>query len=130
MVRPIDSLGRALRRNQTDAEALLWRNLRGRRINRIKFRRQVPLADFIVDFASLEKNLVIELDGGQHADTEAKDAARDERLRGMGFTVLRFWNSEVFQNLEGILAVIGKHCEDSSSQTPPPQPSPLKGEGD
>ena len=129
MTRPLDSLARTLRNNQTDAEALLWRSLRDRRINGIKFRRQVPLAGFIVDFASFEKSLVIELDGGQHADTEAKDAARDERLRAMGFTVLRFWNNEVFQNLEGVLAVIGKHCEDSSSQTPPPQPSPLQGEG-
>ena len=68
----------------------------------IKFRRQQPIGDYIVDFVAFEKRLVIEVDGGQHAEEEKdNDMRRDEWLRSQGFRVLRFWNTEVLQNLEG-----------------------------
>ena len=75
-----------------------------------KFRRQQPLLNFIVDFVSLEKRIVIELDGGQHAENKDKDKERDIYFKNYGFTVLRFWNSEVFENLEGVLETIRQKC--------------------
>jgi very-short-patch-repair endonuclease len=100
---------RNLRKRQTRAEELLWRNLRARQLEDAKFRRQVPLGDYIVDFISFEKKIIIELDGGQHAETTASDATRDAWLRGRGYNVLRFWDNEVFQNMEGILEVIRRN---------------------
>ncbi len=99
---------RNLRKRQTRAEELLWRNLRARQLDYAKFRRQVPIGDYIVDFISFEKKVIIELDGGQHAATTTRDAERDARLKGRGYSVLRFWDNEVFQNMEGVLEVIRK----------------------
>ena len=90
-----------LRNTMTDAEQLLWYFLR-REFLGCKFRRQVPLGPYIVDFASLEKSLVIEVDGGQHAGNE-QDQQRDAELRNEGFMVLRFWNHDVLQNIDGVL---------------------------
>ena len=103
-----ESLAKALRKRQTDAEKLLWRHLRNRNFQGIKFRRQHPVGDYIVDFISLEQNLIIELDGGQHAEPEHKhkDAKRDRYFTGRGFRVLRFWNNEVLANLNGVLEAI------------------------
>ena len=100
---------KSLRKRQTRAEHLLWRNLRARQLDSAKFRRQVPIDNYIVDFVSFEKKIIIELDGGQHAETTACDAARDAWLQGRGYKVLRFWDNEVFQNLEGILEVIRRN---------------------
>ena len=100
---------RNLRKRQTRAEHFLWRQLRARQLREAKFRRQVPVDNYIVDFVSFEKKIVIELDGGQHAETTASDAARDAWLQGRGYKVLRFWDNEVFQNLEGILEVIRRN---------------------
>ncbi len=100
---------RSLRKRQTRAEELLWRNLRARQLDDAKFRRQVPLGDYIVDFISFEKKIIIELDGGQHAETTARDAARDGWLQGRGYKVLRFWDNEIFQNTEGVLEVIRRN---------------------
>ena len=100
---------RSLRKRQTRAEELLWRNLRARHLDDAKFRRQVPIGDYIVDFISFEKKIVIELDGGQHAATTTRDAERDAWLQGRGYSVLRFWDNEVFQNMESVLEVIRRN---------------------
>jgi very-short-patch-repair endonuclease len=101
------SHARELRRNLTDAESLLWRELR-RRVLGAKFRRQVPIGTYIVDFACLQRKLIIEVDGGQHLES-AVDAERDRWLRAQGFRVLRFWNNQVFLNLQGVLETIAGH---------------------
>ena len=106
---------RNLRKRQTRAEELLWRHLRSRQLDNAKFRRQVPIGDYIVDFISFEKKIVIELDGGQHAAAAARDAERDAWLRGRGYSVLRFWDNEVFQNMEGILEVVRKNVASTPS---------------
>lgn len=101
---------RELRRDMTDAERLLWRHLRASQLG-YRFRRQHPIGPYIVDFACLSAKLVIELDGGQHADS-ASDAHRDAFLRRQGFRVLRFWNNEVLQNPEGALGMILQQLSD------------------
>jgi very-short-patch-repair endonuclease len=101
-----------LRKRPTEAERVLWRSLRARQVEGLKFRRQQPIGGYIVDFACLEKALVIEVDGGQHAeDTQAeKDRTRDRWLESEGFTVLRFWDHEVLANTLGVLEEIGRTC--------------------
>ena len=81
---------------------MLWSKLKARQLYGLKFRRQQPIGNFIVDFACFEKRIVIELDGGQHAITKCKDIVRNKWLADEGFTVLRFWNNDVFENLDGI----------------------------
>ncbi len=76
----------------------------------LKFRRQRPIGDYIVDFICLEKQIVIELDGGQHAEETNKDNERDKSLSGRGYKVLRFWNNEVLTNTEGVLELIREKC--------------------
>ncbi|MDH2385144.1 endonuclease domain-containing protein [Bradyrhizobium sp. CER78] len=98
-------LARRLRANQTDAEIALWKHLRNRQIDGHKFARQVPIGNYICDFACREKRLVIEVDGGQHAGSAA-DAIRDRYLADEGYRVLRFWNNEVLGNIEGVLTTI------------------------
>jgi len=99
---------RRLRLAMTDAEQRLWYHLRGRRFMGTKFRRQMPLGKYIVDFVCLEQRLVLELDGGQHAEQTGADQDRDAWLRARGFRVLRFWNNEVMENLPGVLAMIAR----------------------
>ena len=111
---------RALRKNQTDAERLLWRHLRAHRLHDIKFRRQHPLGPYIVDFVCMCRQLVIEVDGGQHLQCE-KDRKRDQWLQVQGFCVLRFWNNEVLANLDGVLACI------DAALIPSPKPEPPAG---
>jgi very-short-patch-repair endonuclease len=94
---------RQLRRNQTEAEKALWMALRHRQLNQLKFRRQVPIGRYIVDFICFENRLVIELDGGQHADAEKYDEERTKWLKSQGFVVVRFWNNDVMSNMEGVL---------------------------
>ena len=100
------NLAKDLRKRSTDAERLLWRHLRAKRLGGLKFRRQQCIGDYIVDFVCLEKRIVIELDGGQHADNREKDKVRDSWLEKHGFLVLRFWNNEVLTNTQGVLHVI------------------------
>ena len=97
---------RALRANQTEVEARLWQRLRDRQLAGAKFRRQAPFGPYIADFACLAAKLIVELDGGQHADNEEADAARTAWLEGQGFRVLRFWNNDVLANTDGVLEEI------------------------
>lgn len=97
---------RQLRLNQTDAEGKLWTVLRARRLSGAKFRRQHPIGSYIVDFCCLEYALVIELDGGQHATQVEADQNRTIFLEQNGYTVLRFWNHEVLQNIEAVVTQI------------------------
>ncbi|QDF98465.1 ATP-dependent helicase HrpA [Azoarcus sp. DD4] len=99
---PTKNFARNLRRNSTDAERVLWRHLRGGQFG-AKFRRQHPFADYVLDFVCLELKLVVELDGGQHAERVAYDDARTAMLRTAGFDVIRFWNSEVFQEPDAVV---------------------------
>ena len=94
---------RRLRKNLTDAEQLLWRRLRRKQIAGHRFRRQAPIGPYVVDFVCHDRKIVIELDGGQHADQVEQDARRDKLLAEQGFRVLRFWNNEVFENLDGVV---------------------------
>ena len=103
---------RRLRREQTPAENLLWQSLRAKRLNGAKFRRQHPIGDHIVDFCCLRHRLVIEVDGGQHAEETQKDDARTARLEAHGFKVIRFWNDDVLRNLEGVLTSIVEALRD------------------
>ncbi|MFZ1991330.1 MAG: DUF559 domain-containing protein [Alphaproteobacteria bacterium] len=98
-------IARRLRRDATDVEVKLWKHLRSRQLEGAKFRRQVSIDRFVVDFCCLEAKLVVELDGSQHADNPA-DAARTQSLEQLGFRVLRFWNHEVNENLDGVLETI------------------------
>ena len=100
---------RILRKNSTDAERKLWYNIRARKLEGFKFKRQQPLGSYIVDFVCFEKSLVIELDGGQHAIDREKDIERDNWLKKEGFHVLRFWNNDVLNNHEGVLTEIKKY---------------------
>lgn len=99
---------RALRHAQTDAQALLWSSLRSRRLPGLKFRRQHPIGHYFADFACVEVGLVIELDGGQHAEeaAERKDASRAAAMAAAGFTTKRFWNHEVLQQTAAVLDAI------------------------
>ncbi len=105
------SIGRArqLRRDATAAERKLWSHLRNRQLAGLKFRRQAPIGPSIVDFVCPEAKVVIEVDGGQHADS-ASDRQRDSGLRAKGYTVVRIWNNEVMANIEGVLAVVAGAC--------------------
>jgi len=98
------NLARNLRRNESDAERKLWSRLRSRQFENLKFRRQQPIGKYIVDFVSLEKKIVVEVDGGQHNDLRniENDKQRTKWLESEGFKVIRFWNNDVLQNIDGI----------------------------
>lgn len=97
---------RALRRNPTGAERALWKHLRMRQLDGFKFRRQQPLGPYVVDFVCLERRLIVELDGGQHAEQADSDAERTAWLEAHGFRVLRFWNHDVLKDIEAVKEVI------------------------
>ncbi|SOC83609.1 Very-short-patch-repair endonuclease [Ensifer adhaerens] len=107
-----------LRRDMTEAEARLWAQLRAHRLMGLKFRRQLPIAGYIADFACAEHKLIVELDGSQHAmgDVPDADVVRTRRLNEIGWTVVRFWNDDVMKDLNGvcdpILAVIRERGSD------------------
>ena len=94
---------RRLRREQTDAESKLWARIRARQLCGAKFRRQHPIGRFITDFCSLERGLVIELDGGQHAEQVEADRRRSAFLAGRGYRVLRFWDNDVLEDTDAVL---------------------------
>jgi very-short-patch-repair endonuclease len=118
---------RDLRRNATDVERRLWRHLRSRKLEAFKFRRQRPIGPYIVDFVCLERGLIVELDGGQHAEqTRSYDERRDAYLHRAGYRVLRIWNNEVIENIEGVLQAIDIALRDD----PHLPPSPASGRRD
>ncbi|MEH6489298.1 endonuclease domain-containing protein [Hyphomonas oceanitis] len=96
---------RALRRTMTRAEVILWQNLRARQLGGFKFRRQVPVGPFIADFACVERRLIIEVDGETHFtdDEIARDQKRTVFLGGQGWRVHRVWNTDIYDNLDGVL---------------------------
>ena len=105
-------LAKSMRQEPTNAEKLMWDRLRAKRLAGHKFRRQMPIDRFIVDFACFESKLVVELDGGQHAEQARYDEFRTSVINRKGYRVLRFWNSEVFENMEGVLATILANLEE------------------
>jgi very-short-patch-repair endonuclease len=119
-------IARKLRNSSTDVERLLWRALRESGLP-WKFRRQHPIGKRITDFACPARKLVIELDGGQHAEQGSEDALRSAELARHGYRVIRFWNGDVLENIEGVLETIRQELE-----APPPHPTlsaPRGGEG-
>ena len=117
---------RQLRNNSTDGERMLWQYLRNRQVHGAKFRRQHALSDYIVDFVSFDAMLIVELDGGQHAEQTEYDQSRDATLDRLGFKVLRVWNNELSQNLEGVMDTIYFEVA-SRLKTIPTLALPLKG---
>jgi very-short-patch-repair endonuclease len=126
-----DERARGLRKNMTDAERKLWRYLRQRQLDGHKFRRQVRIGPYIADFVCLDLQIVIEVDGGQHADARAYDSRRDEYMLGQGFRVLRFWNNEVLSNMDGVWETIASEIKDKQpcGVTPHPNLPPQGGKG-
>ncbi len=118
-------LARQLRRNSTPAERKLWRYLRSRSLGGYKFVRQETIGRYVVDFVCREKRLVVEVDGGQHAESR-RDAARDRWLVEHRYRVLRFWNNEVLGNIEGVWDVIFA----AASAAAPPDPNLLPASGE
>lgn len=112
-------------------ERRLWYRLRAHRFGGVKFKRQVPIGRYIVDFACMSRKLVLEIDGGQHADSES-DRVRDHLLREQGFQVLRFWNNDVLKQTNSVLEVISSALNRPDGPSPGAlraPPSPLQGEG-
>ena len=124
MARKLIRNARALRVNQTDAETRIWSRLRNRGLNNAKFRRQIAIDPYIVDFVCSDHMLIVELDGGQHAEQAQADKERTRFLESKGYRVLRFWNNDVLENTEGVLEVILAEL----SKRPSPNPLPT-GEG-
>jgi very-short-patch-repair endonuclease len=118
----------------TDVERRLWYRLRAHRFSGLKFKRQVPIGPYVVDFANLRAKIVIEVDGGQHADNR-RDEIRTRFLGTQGFRILRFWNNEVLQSTDEVLEIISRAIQQSScAPSPGPSlrsgpPSPRWGEG-
>jgi very-short-patch-repair endonuclease len=104
---------RQLRNNPTEAEQKLWSHLRRKQLLGFRFRRQRPIGRYIVDFVCLEVSLIIEVDGGQHAEEIAKDEARTRFLERQGFRVVRFWNNDVLANTEEVLQAIWNELQNS-----------------
>jgi len=121
-------LARALRKQMTDAERRLWRHLRNRELGGWKSRRQYPVGPYIVDFICPERNMVIEVDGGQHAENVGQDIQRSAYLSKMGYRVFRFWNNEVLQETDAVLEAIFAILAGTAENSPSPRPSPPLGE--
>nr|WP_299726550.1 endonuclease domain-containing protein [Devosia sp.] len=105
---------KTLRANSTDAERKLWSSLRARQLLGHKFVRQQPVGPYIADFACREADLIIELDGGQHSESD-RDIARTAAIATHGYAVIRFWNNDVLTNLDGVLQCIVDHLSKAPS---------------
>jgi len=127
---PLTKTARHLRARMTDAERKLWFALRDRRFQTFKFRRQVPIGPYVADFLSFASRLIVEVDGGQHRESQ-RDAKRDRWLSENHFRVMRFWNSEVLSNLDGVLTVLATELATPhpASRSRSTSPSPARGEG-
>ncbi|MCA0433236.1 MAG: DUF559 domain-containing protein [Proteobacteria bacterium] len=112
-----NQFARTLRNNATPAERILWQQLRLLKPEGRHFRRQVPVGRFVADFACHDPKLVIELDGGQHAAAAAYDAARSEVMTSQGYRVIRFWNGDIYNDLEGVVDRIRHEARLPSSFT-------------
>lgn len=110
---PANQYARQLRQRMTDAEQLLWHHLRNRRLDGHKFRRQHPIGPYIVDFVHLQARLIIEADGGQHLASQ-RDPQRDAWLQAQGYRVLRFWNHDILQQTDTVLAAIWQALPDQT----------------
>lgn len=119
-------VARTLRSNMTGAERRLWSVLRKRQVG-VKFRRQVPIGPYVVDFLCHEARLIVEMDGWSHGSAvqQSRDVARDVYLRRVGFRVLRIWNCQVMEDIEGVWVII----REASQQFPHPDLPPQAGEG-
>jgi very-short-patch-repair endonuclease len=115
---------RRLRRSQTDAERVLWFRLRDRRLKGWKFRRQAPVDRFVVDFICADARLIVELDGGQHAERIEQDAERTLILERLGYLVLRFWNNDVLANTDGVVETVLDTLDQHGPVPPHPDPLP------
>lgn len=127
-VRSIVATARKLRRSATDVERKLWHRIRDKQIEDFRFRRQRPIGKFIVDFICIDARLIVELDGGQHAENALGDSKRTEFLESLGYKVVRFWNNEVIENMEGVLERLREELLTTRLLTPP-SALPLAGEG-
>ena len=112
---------RQMRRSPTEAERLIWNAVRSRRLGGFKFRRQVWIGSYIADFFCAEAKLVVELDGSQHSDADAYDTRRDASLVEAGYRTLRFWNTDVIENIDGVIEGIIRALQHR------PPPDPLRG---
>jgi len=115
---------RELRQRSTDSERRLWHWLRNRQIDGVKFRRQVPLGPYVVDFLAADRRLVIEIDGSQHTLQQDYDRRRTAWLEEQGYIVIRFWSNEVLANTEGVIEAIA-----AALKLRPPHPGPLPPSG-
>ncbi len=106
-------IAKNMRSNMTKEEVKLWNILRAKRFYNYKFKRQVPIGNYIVDFLCKEKNLIVEIDGGQHNETlnKIKDIKRTNYLESKGYKVIRFWNSEVWDNIEGVCDILKRELD-------------------
>jgi very-short-patch-repair endonuclease len=107
-------LSRQMRRQSTDAETIFWNAVRNRKVRGAKFRRQWPLGRFFADFCCVEQRLIVEIDGGQHADSQA-DQIRTEALQELGYRIVRFWNNDVLENIDGVIERLSTLLEENPS---------------
>ena len=121
MLRPETARARDLRNNATEAERILWQQLRARKMNGVRFNRQVRIGPYFCDFVARSRKLIVEIDGGHHnhENGRIRDEARTAFLHTQGYHLIRFWNSEVSDNLDGVLNRI-KHV---MAEMPSPNPS-------
>ena len=118
-------IARRLRRDMTEAERKLWSRLRNRQMRGLKFRRQMPIEGFIADFACVEARLVIEVDGGQHAEAAEADRMRSDAIESAAYLVIRFWNRDVLQNIDTVMGEIDRTlaARPTTSDDTAPHPS-------
>ena len=119
---------RDLRNDATNAEQMLWRQLKGSRLQDLKFSRQMPIAGYFADFVCRSHKLIVELDGSQHVEGQPHDDVRTVQLEAAGYRVIRFWNNDLTSNLAGVLETI-LAAAIGTERVPTPQPPPASGRG-
>ncbi len=119
---------RDLRNDATNAEQILWRQLKGSRLQDLKFSRQMPIAGYFADFVCRSHKLIVELDGSQHVEGQPHDDARTKQLEAAGYRIVRFWNNDLTSNMPGVLETI-LTAAIGTERVPTPQPPPASGRG-